>query len=414
MEDQLTASLFPYLVGMLIGLVIGFERERAHQPETQAYGLRTFAFFGLLGAFAGMSEAAGSRAMAILATVFVILSVIMGYRRSSKKTGDIGLTTEASAMVVFILGFMAATDMATSFVLGALTLGLLAGKSFLHSFSRETITQKETNAFIMLIVIGVGILPFLSPEALDSWGIFVPRKLGTLIFILALVQFASYALLKIFGPRVGRVLGGFLAGTASSTAAFVNIREQLESEKAGAGSDLIIYGTMAILASLLQSAVIVYATSSQLFEKLLWSFLGVGLCCLALVVLVFWRLPVALNSDQGPAEDPLNLRKQTRFALVLFFVMGVTALAKNLLGPTALMAVGFVSGLFELQGVTFALSSVAFSTEVLWAMALAFVASLVSKAFMILSASNTGRRPKLVVVAGLGLLAAVFVAPLVW
>ncbi|MNK15795.1 MgtC family protein [compost metagenome] len=404
-------SLHPYLVGLLIGFVIGLERERAHEPESQALGVRTFTFVGLLGAIAGVIE---SDLISALIALFVGTAIIFGYLRSTRKSesSDIGLTTEVAGMVVFSLGYIGVTDRLSAFIMAALTLGLLVGRKVLHTFTRERITQAEAEAFVTLIVLGVAILPFLPKEPIDPWGVFVPFKLGTLVFLLALVQFASYALLKIFGEKVGAVLGGFLAGMASSTAAFVNIREQLNFSGKRFRGDLLAYGMMAILASTLQSVIIIFANSQELIRSLMWSFGLVFAVGIGLAVSGFFRLKGA-EVVGGLSEGPLNLKKQLGFACILFFVMALVNLAKQFFGATAFLGISFLSGLLELQGVTFAISSIPFSEHVLWAMALAFIASLISKAFIISSASKSGASMKLVMLLGLGLLAVVFTIPLV-
>lgn len=410
--ENVLGQLHPYLAGLLIGFIIGIERERANKPGTQAYGLRTFSFFGLLGAFTGT---AASEVMAALLTIFVIACILIGYLRStrSSESADIGLTTEVAAMVVFVLGYISTRDRNVAFILAALTLGLLAGRKILHNFTRERITQKEADAFVTLIILGVAILPFLPKEALDPWGIFVPMKLGILVFILALVQFLSYALLKIFGEKAGSFIGGLLAGFASSTAAFVNIRQNLNSTRTVSRADMISFGMMAILASAFQSLVIIIVNSGELANALLPSFGGIFLACIIFgAISLFRRNENTKVQQESEQEDPLNLKKQFTFALVLFLVMCLTSLAKKFVGDTAFLGVSFVSGLFELQGVTFAISSIKYSDQTVFAMCLAFIASLVSKALIIFSA-KCPFADKMVILIALLILGVAFVAPIV-
>lgn len=410
MEDFLK-SLHPYLAGLLIGFLIGLERERAHHPGSQALGVRTFSFLGLLGAVAGVIE---SEIISALIATFVFAGILMGYLRSTRNSSnDFGFTTEAAGAVVFCLAYISVTDQVTAFMLGALTLLLLVGRKALHNFTREKITQAEAEAFVTLIVLGVAILPFLSKEPLDPWGVFVPFRLGTLVFLLALVQFSSYALLKIFGEKVGTPLAGFLAGMASSTAAFVNIREKMNKESSFRW-DLLGYGMMAIVASMLQSVVIIFATSPQLGKQLLWSFIGVFVVCLTLSIVGFFRSgdsPVAAPTDDS---GPLNLKKQLAFASVLFLVMALANLAKQYLGATAFLTVSFVSGLFELQGMTFAIASMEYSPSLIWAMVLAFIASLISKSFIVLSAPHSRWTARGLWIGALALVAVTFIGPLLF
>lgn len=409
--ENIFTNLKPFLTGLLIGFVIGLERERAHAPETQPLGVRTFAFIGLLGAFAG---AVASETIAVVLALFVCGGVLLGYTRSTRAedSTDIGLTTEVAAVVVFGLGYIGVAESTAAYILAALTLGLLAGRKYLHSFTREKITQQEADAFVTLIVLGVAILPFLPAKPVDPWGIFVPLKLGTLLFLLALVQFLSYALLKVFGHKAGSILGGFLAGMASSTAAYVNIRQQLSLGKSRNARDLLAYGMMAILGSMLQTVIIVFANSKNLFKSLALSFGAIILCCLGAGLLSILNRSTEGLDKTGIEDGPLNIKKQAGFALILFLITALTNLAKEFLGSTAFLAVSFISGLFELQGVTFAVSSLPFSESVVWAMTLAFLASLASKAFVIFSATGSDWKDKFLLLGGLCVLALAFVTPL--
>jgi uncharacterized membrane protein YhiD involved in acid resistance len=44
--------LYSFAVSLLIGLVIGIERERSHAPDVESAGVRTFMQLGLTGALA--------------------------------------------------------------------------------------------------------------------------------------------------------------------------------------------------------------------------------------------------------------------------------------------------------------------------------------------------------------------------
>ncbi len=408
-------SIHPYVAGLLIGFFIGFERERAAQKtELAAMGVRTFSFLGLLGALAGSIHSEWVR---VLLALFALSGILMSYWRGTRDPGrsDIGLTTEVAAAVVFALGYIAVSNRMESFVLGALTLGLLSSKKTIHAFTKEKISQAEAEAFIALVVLGIGILPFLDRTPIDPWGIFIPFRLGLLIFMLSLIQFSSYALLKVFGEKAGSFLAGFLGGFVSSTASFVNVRSKISKNKeADESLELIAFALMAVCSSALLSAGILFSSAPELIEEMGISYGLVFLICIGVSALVFTkdsktRVKVASEKDEA---GPLNVRSQLSFAVILFLVMGLASFAHKFFGQTAFLAVSFVGGLFELHGVTFAIGSMPQGSQVLPAMSLAFLASLLSKAAIILSAPKASGKMKTYLIAALGSLALAFVIPL--
>ncbi|MDG0818171.1 MgtC/SapB family protein [Bdellovibrio svalbardensis] len=408
--DQIIDIMQPYWLGLLIGLIIGMERERSQGSDMQTFGVRTMALIGFLGAFAGSGVSA---IYSGLTTLFVLIMIVLGYWRSTKNAGsDFGLTTEVSAFCVFVLGSISVNQPIVACVFGAFILALLAGRVWLHKLTRERISQREADALISLIVFGAGVLPLLPQNPVDPWDMFVPFKLGSIIFALALVQFSSYVLLKVFGERTGIILGGFLAGLVSSTAAFANISQDLSKGSNQSLSSHLCYGLMAIAATTFLSAAILLAGSSGLAHALVWSFISVFATLIALVgVGMFWAQKKT-DRQSRQTKDPLNWKSQFAFALVLFVIIALTKVSVKFLGPQALFLVSFISGLFELQGVTFALSETKnFTQELASAMALAYCASVLSKMFLIMTARGAEWKGKLFISGALCLLLVAFVLP---
>jgi uncharacterized membrane protein (DUF4010 family) len=314
--------------------------------------------------------------------------------------------------VVFILGFISTDDPMLAGVLGAFVLALLAGRDWLHGFTRRKISSKEADALISLIVVGAGVLPLLPTHALDPWGVFIPFKLGMLIWLMALIQFLSYVLLKVFGEKAGFVLGGFLSGFVSSTAAFANIRQQLSSNTSSFAG-LLAYGMMAIAATTLLTVGVIFASSQNLFQSLIWNF-GAVIVATAIFsgIAILKKREVSPQQQNVHQKDPLNWKKQLSFAVGLFIVITLTKLAANYLGSSALIAVSFLSGLFELQGVAFAIATTESPThQTVLAMAAAYTASLISKIFLITTSKPNQKKQKLFYIATLTALIIIFLIP---
>src|SRR5580658_357319 len=98
-------TFHPFAIALMIGLLIGIERERSHPKGSQAMGVRTFVLLSLLGTLAAWVHETG---LTITISVFALAAILAGYFRSTaKQEVDFGLTTEFSGAVVYILGYIA-------------------------------------------------------------------------------------------------------------------------------------------------------------------------------------------------------------------------------------------------------------------------------------------------------------------
>lgn len=100
-----------------LGLLLGLERERKRDAELLFGGVGTFALIALSGARGGFMERDLDRGWLILAA-FVALSalVIVSYATTAVR-GELGITTEVTALVAFIAGARREPSMSSAFVL---------------------------------------------------------------------------------------------------------------------------------------------------------------------------------------------------------------------------------------------------------------------------------------------------------
>src|SRR5512138_1548515 len=96
---------------LLIGALVGIEREKhkAAGGNVGIAGVRTFALIALVGAVAAsLSRELGSPLVLVAALVLVAGILIAGYVELSRvRPEEIGMTTEAAAMAVCLLGALA-------------------------------------------------------------------------------------------------------------------------------------------------------------------------------------------------------------------------------------------------------------------------------------------------------------------
>ena len=90
-----------------LGVLLGLERERAKQREPSFAGVRTFGLLALAGGVAGLLDVALARAVARARRVRRDGRRWWSCRtRSPRSAASSAITTEVSALLAFLLGFL--------------------------------------------------------------------------------------------------------------------------------------------------------------------------------------------------------------------------------------------------------------------------------------------------------------------
>lgn len=114
------------LVALLIGLLVGLDRERAEVRKRRAVfaGVRTFPLIALAGVIPALIVDAAGPWLIVAAFLTLSALTVVAYYRSSA-AGDVGATTETAAVVTFLLGVVVG--------FGHLLLAGATPQRFLHS-----------------------------------------------------------------------------------------------------------------------------------------------------------------------------------------------------------------------------------------------------------------------------------------
>lgn len=340
----------PYLIAVFIGLLVGIERERVH-PSQKAMGVRTFLLISLLGAIAGGVEATW---LAAALTVFALSLILIAYFSqtiSSDPHADRGLTTEFAAGIVFCLGYAAHASPTLSALMGPVVALILFSKRSLHRFT-HAIKSSELEAALLLLLGGVAVTNLAPDAVIDHWGIFNPRKFGYLVLTLATLEFSSYVMVKMVGQKKGSLLVGFLGGLVSSTAVLLSSARRAK-ESPAAWRTLLGSTLAAKFAAIVELLLIVGVIAPPLLVVSAAP-VGAGLvACVGALVLV-----VRKDGQAGGAgltlKSPLDWRGVLRLSILLAAILASISLAKLWLGDEATLALSFLTGLFELHGISLA------------------------------------------------------------
>jgi uncharacterized membrane protein (DUF4010 family) len=342
-------------IALLLGLLLGLERERGRHPEEPLFaGIRTFpliAVSGYLGALAGAHGAP-------LALPAVLLAVgalaVAAYLRTSGQ--HLGITTEMAALVCALLGATVAFGQAPVAVALAVAVALLlALKDPLHRVA-GAISSEEILAILKFAVVGLIVLPLLPDRALGPYGAFEPRRIGMVVVLLSGVSLLGYLLVRVVGGRAGWPLAGLLGGLVSSTATTLSF--------AGKARESVALVRALALGILLASTVLYVrgAVLALLFDRALGQHLLPRLGALLALALLLGFLQFR-RLEAGPADaaqlgNPVELGRAVMLAAVFAAVLLGARVAQARLGTAGLWAVGAAGGLVDVDSVMVAVASV--------------------------------------------------------
>ncbi|WP_367607097.1 MgtC/SapB family protein [Legionella sp. W05-934-2] len=374
-------QLQPFAIAFVIGLLIGIERERNIPKGDHDVGMRTFILYALFGVVVAELNLT---MITLTASFFVFIILLMNYQRKAKFRESPAITTEISAGLVYLLGILASKNPLLSLSIGFTCLLLLLGRKSLHQFARDQITQAELQAVVTILIISLGILSFIPNKTIDPWQLFNPQQFGFLILVLSIIQFGSHLAIRIFGETFGMVFTGFLGGMVSSTAVFATLSANSKTRKSL--SALLIAAVFAIIGTLVEFLIVLILVSPKLALRITPIILPMIIlgCLYGFFV---WHQKLAANKTVKSSLKPLEIKSIVILATVLISILVLVTLTKRVIGEQAIYPLAFITGLFELQGMTYAIAVLFVNhqitiTQALEILSLAITASYVSK-FMI-------------------------------
>jgi uncharacterized membrane protein (DUF4010 family) len=321
---------------LFIGALVGTERTQHRQGEPAGFaGLRTFILFAELGALlAFLSGQLKSLVPFSLGLVCVTLVVTAAYavQRWTRET-DIGMTTEVTAIVVYVLGGLALMDQAVLAVaLAIVTAALLATKKALHE-GIARISHVELMAALRLLFASFIVLPILPRRAIDPWNALSPYKLWLIVVLISALSMVGYVTVRVLGAARGVIVTGFFGGIVSSTAATLTFARQSRetdiSSHAISGGILISW-TVMFLRVLGLIAVLRWSLVSRVaIPLLLMSLLGFLLCGLAMTRTRRVLGHKAVLAREATFTNPFSLVSAIKFASVFASVLLATKLVNR-------------------------------------------------------------------------------------
>lgn len=396
--------LFNIAAALVIGLLIGVERERRtlRQASRGPAGIRTYAITSLAGA---ASMLVGGLLMLAVTTAGVIVLTALGYWRA--RDDGPGLTSEIALINTVLLGGLAMNKPHLAGALAVIITVLLASRSSLHRFTNELITEQELHHALFFAVATVIILPLIPPEPFGPYDALNGRMLWMIVIVVMSISAAGHVAVRILGRRRGLPLAGFASGFVSSTATIGAMGARASQDPATLPA-AVAGAVLSTVATIVQLVLVLAITDLQSLQALTLPLLFAGIAAFVYAV-VFMRSALQMSEPSGePTGAPFSIKSAAIFAITLAAIILIAAALRERYGQSGAILAATLGGLADTHAATISIAALASAGklsagETVLPVLAAFSANTVSK---IVVASISGTRAYIIrVVPGLLLVA---------
>jgi uncharacterized membrane protein (DUF4010 family) len=354
---MLSGIFISLLLAIIIGGTIGLERESIDQSSNNIGGIRTYALISLTGAIAGILAVHNYTNFSLLITAAIVFIVVIYYFIGATATKNFGISSELSAILTYIIGFLLAVEIIPL----EITVAIFVLLMFILSVKSKTtqlvagISRQELQSFISYAIITLVILPVLpdaSYKLMDipvlpdifkafnvdlgkfaSIDIINPRKIWFVVVLITGIDVFGYILGRIVGDKKGFALTSFIAGFISSTSATQSLAQR--SKSTTFVNHLVGAAVLANLASFLQIFLLVGPLNPKWLLSILPAILIMIMTAGIIAIILMRKKEPEENEENVEQSKPANifsLLPALRFALILVIVKIVTKTCLILFG----------------------------------------------------------------------------------
>ena len=384
LDWQLVQSI---AIALALGGLIGLERQSHHDAENpiESVGLRTFALASLLGCLSVLAAPISPALPYVAGIGYLLLVVAFLYFEFRTRETTPGITTQVSALLVYVIGAIVPSEPVLASVIAVLVASILSVKDWTHRLVKN-LSEEEVLGTMKFLLVSVVLLPILPSEPIDPWGIYNLQEIWFLVVLISGISFAGYFAIRLLGRDRGIALTGALGGLASSTAVTLAMAQRVKaSDKnrkvviAAAFAILIASGIMTVRVIFLVLAV------NASFAAVLWLPLGAMAIPGILVAWFFWNKigepdETAVEAANGALEDeegvgaessdprnesaeddleisnPFELAPALKFGLMFMAIIGGVELANQAFENSGTYVASLLSGLANMDAISVTLA----------------------------------------------------------
>ncbi len=362
----ISIDIFTFIIALLLGLVIGTEREYHAMSEGVPViaGIRTFTLISLLGFFISFNFTKSD--LIYFAGIGIIFCVFISTLIIKQKIEDPGMTTSVSLIVIFLIGLsVGAGYLIEPIIIGLAVFSLNYSKRKLHYFAELLDEEELMSAVRFLSVIAIFIPlaytigtvhPLIGPGK-----VFDTVKFLLMIVFVSTISFVSYLVTKIIGTSKGLKISAFFGGFVSSAASTASMSEKLKGNRKMINT---IFSSILItnISMFLKSLIILFTIAGiGLSLKFFWP---VSIFIAVTLFFVFYKKSKrAKDAEELKLGTPFGIIPAAKFAALFIIISVFTYFAKTYLGPVGIYA-SAIGGFVSTTSVTASMASLYSSGEI--------------------------------------------------
>ena len=350
------ADLFyRFATALVIGILIGMERERAAElRDVRLFaGVRTIALLALVGCMGGLLSDITNSPWPLVAVIVSMGGLGVAAYISMKSQGS---TSEVAAFVALLCGAISYYEYySVAAAIGVVTTMLLSFKREMHSVAHNLTTQDvySTLKFAAITAIVLPILPDRSfgPPPFDALN---PYRVWLMVVFISAISFMGYVMMKLANPRNGIALTGLLGGLVSSTAVTLSFgrRSKTDAELSGHFAVAI---TAAWSVMFLRVLVQIAALNTQLL-RVLWLPLIAAALVLGAYALFLYRRHREDVSQEVALVNPFELKPALTFGAAYALILLVSRAAQIYFGDVGIYVSSVFAGLADVNAITLSMA----------------------------------------------------------
>lgn len=371
-----------FAIALLAGLLIGIEREQTQDADPDKArsnflgGARTYPLFALVGSLAMFLSGAVGPWLLVVTLLGVMALVGLSYADDLKAGRDRGLTTEASILLTFLLGVLAAARdllvptsrrvIAVAALAVVVTL-LLSSKPLMRAFLKK-VSRDDLYATVKFLIVAVLVLPLLPNQTYGPLSVLNPFNIGLMVALIAGVSFVGYVAVRVLGPGRGMAVTALVGGLVSSTAVTLSCAGRAKQDRSmvSAATLGIVLASSIMSGRVLIEVAVVYP---PLLRGLIFPIGAVMLMGAAISLGFFLRSkrePDAKGTtdvEEGPGDvqfsNPFELTSAIKFGLLFAVVLIGSKAAQVYAGSSGMYAAALLAGTTDVDAITLSTANLA-------------------------------------------------------
>jgi uncharacterized membrane protein (DUF4010 family) len=345
MEPKLLGQI---AISLLLGLLIGLQRQRVESPIG---GIRTYPLIAAFGTVCGwLAQDYGGWIVAAGLVAVASLLVVGNFMLTRGGDHDAGQTSEIAALLLYGVGaYLVAGELAVAVVLGGIIVALLHFKDLLHAFAAR-IGEQDVTAIVQFVLITLVVLPVLPDRSFGPYDTLNPFQIWLMVVLIVGIGLVGYVAYKLLGARDGAVLGGVIGGLVSSTATTVSFARRVAPAPGSAAlAALVIVTASAMVYARVMTEIAVIAPAQM---RSMLPPLAAMLAASIVVAAVLFFSSRNRRAEMAEQGNPASLRLAMTFAAFYAVISFVVAAVQAEFGARALYPVALVAGLTDVDAIT--------------------------------------------------------------